>query len=310
VSLRDSWGPAWWLRSCTSVEPGARLRGRPQVMNAGRLTIGSGFRFCSTPVASHLITEREGTLEIGDRVSISYGAAIYCQSRIRIRDGARFGPFLVVSDTDFHVAGDRSASPEPKPVEVGREVRIGARVTILPGSTIGDGATVVAGSTVAGAVPAARSSRSAGSGAASGGRCSGRGVEEEALRSLVMRTLGLTQLPGLAEGPPQIPEWDSLGALRLLLAIESEFGVRVSEKEMVRARRIADLAAIVGGRAPESPYSAEQTESNGAPANRVRSPVGALVQRTLDLPTSPCRRAGRTRFHSGTRSARSVSCWP
>jgi maltose O-acetyltransferase len=91
---------------------------------------------------------------IGDDVSISYGAAIYCEIRVRIGDGSRLGPYIVLSDSSFHVVGDLLARPKPQPVEIGRGVKIGARVTILPGTIIGDGATVAAGSTVRGTVAA------------------------------------------------------------------------------------------------------------------------------------------------------------
>src|SRR5215469_14315822 len=141
------------LRACDRVGPGARLRGSPVIWNAGRLTIGSGFRLSSLPVVSHLFTGSEGLLEIGDDVVISFGAAIACVSRVRIGAATRIGPLLALADSDFHVVGDRNAVPEPRPVEIGRGVRIGARVTVLPGCSIGDRATVLAGSTVAGAVP-------------------------------------------------------------------------------------------------------------------------------------------------------------
>ena len=46
-------------------------------------------------------------------------------------------------------------------------------------------------------------------------------------------------------GPDDFAAWDSLGSLRLLLAIEDEFGLRLAEQEMVRVRTVADLAAAV-----------------------------------------------------------------
>jgi acetyltransferase-like isoleucine patch superfamily enzyme/acyl carrier protein len=231
---------AWLAHECTGLGEDAWLRGRPAVSNRGRLTIGARFRCTSTPVASHFVTAPQGVLEMGDDVSVSYGAAIYCEARVRIGDGTRIGPYVVLSDTDFHVVGDRLARPKPRPVEIGRGVKIGARVTILPGVTIGDGATVVAGSTVAGAVAA---------GAVVSGvpamvqGAPARAVED--LRALVTRTLGLSRLPALADGPQQIAEWDSLGALRLLLAVEQELGVSLDEGEMGDVKSVADLVAAV-----------------------------------------------------------------
>src|SRR5947209_11944291 len=84
------------LRECTSVGPGAWLRGRPHVSNAGRMTIGARLRLSSSPVVSHLVTGPEGVLEIGDGVAISFGAAIACYARVRIGDGASIGPYLAL----------------------------------------------------------------------------------------------------------------------------------------------------------------------------------------------------------------------
>jgi acetyltransferase-like isoleucine patch superfamily enzyme/acyl carrier protein len=249
MSRRD----ALWLRACTSVGQGAALRGRPYVQNDGRIHLGARFRLSSQPVMSHLLTGSGGVLEIGDDVVIGYGAAISCFSRMRIGNGTHLGPFAVVSDSDFHVVGDRDAAPVPRAVDIGSGVRVGARVTILPGSRIGDGAVVAAGSTVAGTIAPgaivagvpARAVRdtSAMNAAAAGGSW------EDAVRALVQRTLGLSTLPLLEQGPGELPQWDSLGALRLLLGLEEELGIRLTEKEMVGVKRVADLVTFASERA-------------------------------------------------------------
>jgi serine acetyltransferase len=204
-------------------------------------------------VVSHLLTGPEGDLEIGDDVVIGHGAAISCFSQMRIGNGAHLGPFAVVSDSDFHVVGDRNAAPVPRPVDIGSGVRIGARVTILPGSRIGDGAVVAAGSTVAGviapgAIVAGVPARAVRDPAATNATAMD-GSWEDAVRALVQRTLGLSTLPLLDQGPGELPQWDSLGALRLLLGLEEELGIRLSEKEMVGVKRVADLVAFVSERA-------------------------------------------------------------
>jgi maltose O-acetyltransferase len=231
---------AWLAGKCTSLGKDAWLRGRPAVSNRGRLIIGSRFRCASTPVASHLVTAPRGLLQIGDDVSFSYGAAIYCEAQIRIGDGTRLGPYAVLADTNFHVVGDLLARPEPRPVEIGRGVKIGARVNILPGATIGDGATVAAGSTVRGAV-------------APGALVTGvpakvhrpKECTAESLRALVRRIFELSEAPALSSGLAELTRWDSFGALRLLLAIEHELEVRLDEAEMARVKSIADLVAAV-----------------------------------------------------------------
>src|SRR5260370_20104816 len=144
MGLREWWvetRSSSWLSGCTAVGPEARLRARPVVTNQGRLTIGARFQLSSVPVVSHLYTAPEGALEIGDGVTISFGAAIACLSRVRIGSNTRIGPYLALSDSDFHVVGDRNAKPEARPVEIGCGVRIGARVTVLSGCRIRDRVT-------------------------------------------------------------------------------------------------------------------------------------------------------------------------
>jgi hypothetical protein len=62
---------------------------------------------------------------------------------------------------------------------------------------------------------------------------------------LVQIVLGLASRPDPAAGPGDIPEWDSLGTLRLLLAIEETYGISVREKDVQSARTVAALAAVV-----------------------------------------------------------------
>ena len=115
---------------------------------------GDDFRFASRPAPSHLVTLKGATLENGHRVSIAHGAAISAHLAIHIGDDARLGPFVVIMDSDFHVAGDCHALAEPSPVHIGKNVVIGGGVTILRGSVIGDGAQIESGSVVGGNIPA------------------------------------------------------------------------------------------------------------------------------------------------------------
>jgi acetyltransferase-like isoleucine patch superfamily enzyme/acyl carrier protein len=253
----DRWLPNWltdrlsaaWLRTCDQVGPGAHLRGKPLVMNQGRAVIGARFALSSLPVISHLIVGSGGSLEIGDGVIIGHGCAISCNRAVRIGDGTSVGPYLVLADSDFHVVGARHEAPEPRPIEIGRNVKIGARVNVLPGSRIGDGATVLAGSTVSGVV--APHTVVSGVPARVGGADAAApqsGSLAQRVCAAVARALGLPSVPDLEAGPAQIPEWDSLGALRLVLALEDDFRVRIGEQEMVRVRRVADLVAAVEAR--------------------------------------------------------------
>ncbi len=233
-----------WLLGSSRVGDSATLDGHPTIDNRGRIEIGARFYLASLPVGSHLVTGPRASLTIGDDVAIGHGAAIASFERVEIGSGTRIAPFVVLMDTDFHVAGDCSERHETSPVTIGQNVRIASRVTILRGAHIGAGAFVAAGSVVSGDVPA-------------GARVAGvpalvkapavveGGPAHLDVPLVVMRTLGLPAVPALDRGPADIPEWDSLGALKLLLALEDAFGVSLAEDEMARVASVADLASMV-----------------------------------------------------------------
>jgi acetyltransferase-like isoleucine patch superfamily enzyme/acyl carrier protein len=242
-------GPGRWLRGCDEVGEGAVLQGRPYVENKGKLTIGARLTLTSVPVQSHLVVAPGGVLEIGDDVVIGHGAAVAAHALVRIGPGSRLGPFVSIADTDFHVAGQRDAKPESSPIVLGREVRLGSRVTVLRGSVIGDGARVLAGSVVSGEVPAGATvggvpARPVGKGAPAGAAEAGDDAATLVPR-VVADTLALKEAPALELGPAELPGWDSLGSLRLLMALEERFGVTLDEAAVPKARRVADLVRLV-----------------------------------------------------------------
>jgi serine acetyltransferase len=240
-STLDRAKSALWLRKVTRCGEGVVVDGQPLIVNAGEMTIGDGARLSSRPVQSHFVLGDNAVLEIGKRVSVSYGAAVSAQSEVRIGDDTTIGPFVVIMDSDFHVVGDRAAHSVPTPIRIGRNVTIEARVTVLRGSTIGDGARIKSGSVVSGHIPAS---------AVVGGVPARSLVQESPsqkadLPTLVMRVLNLAVLPDLKDGPDQIPQWDSLGSLKLLLALEQTFGVTIGERQLKSAQSVAGLAEIV-----------------------------------------------------------------
>ena len=247
MSLRT----ALWLRRCRRRGARIRLVGRPFLLGSGDIEIGDDVEIISSPVPSHLLAEGSARLEIGDGARIGHGAAISALGHVRIGARARLGPFCVVSDSDFHEVGDRAVRPPPRPVIIGKDVRIGSRVTVLPGSTIGDGARIEAGSTVGGEIPAG--THAAGVPALPVRAAGVHPVHDAAgdadlhisVPRLVMRALGLSRPPEAQSGPDQIEQWDSLGSLKLLASLEEEFQVSLQETELANARCVADLVAAV-----------------------------------------------------------------
>lgn len=231
------------LRGVDRLGARARVDGPVRVMNHGRLLVGDDFALGSTPIESHLLVFPGATLEIGDGVRIGHGASIAVRERVTIGAGSRVGPLVMVMDTNFHAVGDwKDAKPRVTPVVIGRGVTVGGSVVILPGSEIGDGAEVEAGALVSGRVPAG--ARVAGV-PARVRRAPGAGSVEERVARVLIDTFGLPAAPDPATPAREVPGWNLVGSLKLLLAVEEEFGTALVDAEWRTVERVADVTALV-----------------------------------------------------------------
>lgn len=236
-----------WTRRFDRLGPEAEVSRKAWIHNRGRLVAGARFRLSSVPVESHIVVGHGGSLEIGDDVVVGHGAAIVAQRSVRIGAGSRIGPFCAIADTDFHVAGQRERKPEESPIDIGRAVRLGARVTVLRGAVIGDGATVESGSVVSGTVPPGARVGGVPARSRSGGPRGAEGGDDVSSRvaAALARALGLAEAPPAEREREAVPGWDSLGALMVLLALEEEFAVTLDEAKVPYADSVADLARLV-----------------------------------------------------------------
>jgi acetyltransferase-like isoleucine patch superfamily enzyme len=94
---------------------------------------------------------------IGNRVFVGRGVEFNIQGRIRIGDDSLIASGCVFIDHDhgMNLAQPmRIQSQEARPIEVGKDVWIGANTVVLKGIEIGDGAVVGAGSVVTKSIPA------------------------------------------------------------------------------------------------------------------------------------------------------------
>jgi acetyltransferase-like isoleucine patch superfamily enzyme/acyl carrier protein len=248
---------AFWLRACDRVGVHPECDGKPTLLalNGGRIEVGDHFSLSSRPVPSHLVSW--GVLRIGDDVSIGHGSALAASLNVSIGDRTRIGPFFVLMDTDFH--GERAkAGAQPTtstavgpdsgsaPIHIGADVRIGVHVTVLRGASIGDGATIAAGSVVNGHIPSGV--LAAGVPALVAGdpaRSEGADSPATDVPAIVARVFGLSTPPDPRSGPDDIPQWDSLGALRLLLSVEEAFGIGLDQDVIAGIRSVADLQTVV-----------------------------------------------------------------
>jgi acetyltransferase-like isoleucine patch superfamily enzyme len=98
-----------------------------------------------------------GTLSVGNNVYFNRNVKVVCYESVEIGDDCLLGDAVHIYDqdhnfADFH-APIRTQGYMTKPVKIGNNVWIGAKVTILKGVTIGNGAIVGANSLVAKDVP-------------------------------------------------------------------------------------------------------------------------------------------------------------
>jgi acetyltransferase-like isoleucine patch superfamily enzyme len=141
------------LRRASALGLPVTLRGRPRIVNQGRLTIGSRVRLDSTVATLELVSLPGGHLEIGDNVFINHGTSIVASAHVRIGRDSLIGTHVMVMDCDFHTVETKAWDTTGSPVLIGERVWLANRSIVLKGVTIGDDSVVGAGSVVTRDVP-------------------------------------------------------------------------------------------------------------------------------------------------------------
>ena len=160
----DMWGQRWnaraalrarWFLRHAELGSRVRLRGTPAVVARGRIVIGERVQLVSTVATLELVAEPGGTLEIGARSLVNFGCSIVALDRVTIGPRALIGPHCMIMDTAFHDVDPerRLEPPTAKPITIGENVWLGARVVVLPGVTIGDDSVIGIGSVVTHDIP-------------------------------------------------------------------------------------------------------------------------------------------------------------
>lgn len=120
------------------------------VLNGARLTIGD-----RTIIEPNCQLRSDGLLDIGDDSFVGCGSVIVAAEKVVIGADALIASGTVIRDQD-HGRGrpHRSQPLVCSPVQIGRNVWLGANSIVLKGVTIGDNAIVGAGAVVTKAIPA------------------------------------------------------------------------------------------------------------------------------------------------------------
>jgi acetyltransferase-like isoleucine patch superfamily enzyme len=151
--LREALRAQWQLRACDTVPLTVTLDGRVLVKNLGRIDIGERVRFDARIVPTQLSTEIGGTLSIGQKTYLNYGASIGVQQEVSIGANCLIGQYVIIMDSDYHDLVTRAAPGPVAPVIIEDSVWLGARVVVLKGVRIGRGSAVGAGSVVTRDIP-------------------------------------------------------------------------------------------------------------------------------------------------------------
>jgi acetyltransferase-like isoleucine patch superfamily enzyme/acyl carrier protein len=200
------------LRAATRIGEGVRLFGWPRIVNEGELTIGSYVSLLSTPSPVEFVVAPGATMVVAERALIESGASLRARGTLRIGRGARIGAGCIVGD----------------------DGKDDGETTIGDGAWIEDGVVVPGGTNVpAGTVLARRVATSAAASVPRGptvpvaaGSSDGASADiDRRLRAVLSRVVAATSSVDAATELTQVKGWDSLAALRALVALEKEFAI-------------------------------------------------------------------------------------
>jgi acyl carrier protein/acetyltransferase-like isoleucine patch superfamily enzyme len=210
-----------------------RTLGRPGVSCRGRLVIGPGAVFVSRPAPIQIVVDPGATLVIGEDALVESGVTLRVRSEVTVGDRARIGHGCILDDEGL----------PPRPIAVGARAWIEDGVVLLGGAHVAPGAIVARG-TVLGASMHVQPRAAPVPG---GDRGTHRAVEDR-VRGVIARIVpAAARIPAEADLRSYMG-WDSLAALRVLVALEREFGLSFPYDMFVQAPRIAAVLPHLVGR--------------------------------------------------------------
>jgi acyl carrier protein len=185
--------------------------GWPRIANEGELTIGANVSVLATPAAVEFIVAPGAQVAVGERVLIESGVSIRARGKIRVGSGVRIGRGCIVDD------------------DGGGEITLGDGAWLEDGAVIHGGTTVPVGAVVPGpaGVRDATVLASANDAPTEMLDLAENRVDDvdRRLRSVLSRIVAATSGVEPTAELTQVKGWDSLAALRALVALEKEFSV-------------------------------------------------------------------------------------
>ncbi len=194
----------------THVGPGVRLLGTPSIVSRGTLVVGARAVLVSTPAPVTIVIRPNASVEIGEDALVESGVVVRAHGRVVIGRGARIGVGCVVDDETCD-----------------SELCIGDR------ESIADGTIITASGETSRPQPIRKVARV-------DATC-------ERVREVVCGIVtGAWELDDTSD-VRLAPGFDSLAALRVVVALEKELGVSLPHDLFTRPRTMDSLAAIARG---------------------------------------------------------------
>jgi acetyltransferase-like isoleucine patch superfamily enzyme/acyl carrier protein len=201
------------LRSATRVGDGVRVFGWPRVVNEGELTIGARVALLSSPSPIEFVVARGARLVVEERALIESGASLRTGSSLHIGRGVRVGAGCIIGD---EAAGDRATL-------IGDGAWLENGAVVASGTVVPPGAVVGASAPV-GSVASSPVRREPPPPVDDGADRIPADIDRR-LRAVLSRVVAATSSVEPATELTQVKGWDSLAALRALVAIEKEFSI-------------------------------------------------------------------------------------
>jgi acyl carrier protein/acetyltransferase-like isoleucine patch superfamily enzyme len=198
------------LRGATSIGSGVRIFGWPRVANEGDLTVGARVTIVASPAPVEILVAPGARLVIGDGALLESGASIRVRGTVSIGSGARIGAGCIVDDD----------GPGARQISIGDGAWMEDQTVLLQGANLAPGSVLER---------ASRSPEATARGASPSGRAENAAElavdVDRRVRAVLGRLVAGASSVEARTRLTSIKGWDSLAALRVLVALEKEFSV-------------------------------------------------------------------------------------
>lgn len=124
------------------------LRGKLHLSLQGTLELGDRVSIWSHIGRTQISVSQNAFISIGSHSFINTGSILSARYSISIGKNCQIANQVIIMDSDFHGVEDREQQEKPSPIIIEDDAWIATRATILKGVRIGKGAVVAAGAVV------------------------------------------------------------------------------------------------------------------------------------------------------------------